>query len=412
MHPPLRSESVAGGVLVRVRSRLDAEGAEPLVQEIDRLLRAGEHLVSLDLADVAFISSAGIGALVAAHKKLTAAGGRLAVVAASPQVAGVLKLTKLDTLIGPGPMPPSESPIAGRPSAERTIGDVRLVALAPPTSRAATARVVTFGDTPVRLDLGVATYALGLGTPDAADPQPLAHAGELVAAAGCVFHRPPAADPRIDWAVPQSGHRPRLSLASGIAWEGVPTGAAGFEPTETDATVTLDALARAIVAAAGDVPVVFVAIGEIHGLVGVELVRPLATATATDHPRAGTADVAATWLSFSREPVHARRTALVVGVAAPASPDDPALAAALRPLGPSGDRALVGHVHAAVFGFRPVRREPGDPAPLVASLAATPPLAVMHLLADPAPLVGSGTSEFIRGVVWFGPLAIAGGGGA
>ena len=77
MHPPFTTESAAGGALVRVVCRLDAEGAEPLAQEIDRLLRAGEHVVRLDLSAVAFVSSAGIGALVAAYKKLKATGGRL-----------------------------------------------------------------------------------------------------------------------------------------------------------------------------------------------------------------------------------------------------------------------------------------------------------------------------------------------
>ena len=164
----------------------------------------------------------------------------------------------------------------------------------------------------------------------------------------------------------------------------------------------------ALVTVAGGGPLGFVAVGEVHGLIGAELVRPLSEATADDHPRAGTADVAARWLTFSREPAHARRTALVVGVVA--MPPDGPLAAALRPLDPAGDRTLVGHVHAAVFPFRPVRRAPGDAAELVAGLASTPPVAVMHLLADPNPLVGSGRSELVRGVAWFGPLEFATGG--
>jgi anti-sigma B factor antagonist len=411
MQPPLSCESVEGGTLVRVTCRLDAEGTAPLAQEIDRLLRAGAHVVHLDLAAVAFISSAGLGAIVAAHRKLRAAGGRLAVVAASPQVERVLRLTKLAALVGLGAAPVAPAADAAGPKPDRTIGDVRLVALTPPTSALPAAMVVPRGG-PAVFDLAPTAFALGLGTPDTDAAGPLAHAGEVVAAAGCLFHRPPAADPRNDWVVPQPGLAARLALVSGIAWEGVPSGAAGFEPAVPDATVPLDALARAVVAAAGGVAAAFVAVGEIHGLVGAELVRPLAEATATDHPRAGAAAVAARWLSFSREPVHARRTALVVGVAAPTPPADPALAALLRPLDPASDATLLGHVHAAVFAFRPVRRDPGGLAPLVAALAAAPPLAVMHLLADPAPLVGHGRSDFIRGAVWFGPLAAGGGGAA
>ena len=411
MQPPLITETVPGGTLVRVACRLDAEGAEPLGQEIDRLLRAGEHVVHLDLAAVTFISSAGIGALGAAHRKLRTAGGRLEVVVASPQVVSVLKLTRLDTLIGPGASapPPRATPPA---AAERAIGPVRLVALRPPHGPAVAVRVASEGRTAATIALSSATFALGLGTPDADDPRPLAHAGEVVAAAGCLFHRPPATDPRVDWVTPQAGLAPRLALVAGLAWEGAPSGSAGFEPAEPDATVALDDLARALVAAAGGEAVAFVAVGEIQGLVGVELVRPLAAAAAADHPRAGTAAVASRWLSFSREPAHARRTAVVVGVAAANVPRDASLAAALRPLDPGGDRTLVGHAHAAVFAYRPVPREPGDLGHLVTALAAAPPLAVMHLLADPAPLVGSGKSEFVRGAAWFAPLAAAAGGAA
>lgn len=408
MQPPFTSVAEAGGTLVRVACRLDAEGTDMLVREIERLLRAGDHVVRLDLDAVTFISSAGIGALLEAHKKLRASGGRLEVVTASPQVLGVFRLTRLDTLIGPKPAAVAP-PVAAPPAAEREVGPVRLVALTAPAGKAAVPRVAARGGTPRVMELSSASFALGLGTPDVADPRPLDHAGEVVAAAGCLFHRPPAADPRIDWVVPHAAQPVCLALAEGIAWDAAPAGSAGFEAARADGTVSLDDLARALLAACNAAATAFVAVGEIHGLVGVELVRPLAAATADDHPRAGSAAVAARWLSFSREPVHARRTALVVGVAAATVPADAALAAAVRPLDPAGDPALVGHAHAAVFAFRPVRREPGDLAPLVASLASAPPLAVMHLLADPAPLVGSGKSEFVRGAAWFWPLDAGGG---
>ena len=48
----------------------------------------------------------------------------------------------------------------------------------------------------------------------------------------------------------------------------------------------------------------------------------------------------------------------------------------------------------------------------VADLAASRPLAVMHLIADPRPVLGSGVSEFVRGAAWFAPLAVAPSGGA
>jgi hypothetical protein len=70
-----------------------------------------------------------------------------------------------------------------------------------------------------------------------------------------------------------------------------------------------------------------------------------------------------------------------------------------------------GHAHAAVFPHRPLKRGVGDLTAAVDGLAASEPLAVMHLLADPQPVLGSGQSEFVRGWCWFAPLAAVHGDG-
>jgi hypothetical protein len=116
--------------------------------------------------------------------------------------------------------------------------------------------------------------------------------------------------------------------------------------------------------------------------------------------------VASSWLSFSREPVFARQTALIVGIAT-RSGDGP-LGGFVR--GVPG-RTFRTHFHGVVFPFRPIRRGGADLAATVADLAASRPLAVMHLIADPRPVLGSGVSEFVRGAAWFAPLAIAPSGG-
>jgi len=43
----------------------------------------------------------------------------------------------------------------------------------------------------------------------------------------------------------------------------------------------------------------------------------------------------------------------------------------------------------------------------VADVAASRPIAVLHLLTDPQPVLGSGVSQFVRGAVWFAPLRVA-----
>jgi anti-sigma B factor antagonist len=413
---PITSTASESGTLVRVAVRLDAEGCEPLAQEFDRLLRAGEHRVALDLTDVAFMSSAGLGAIVAAARRFAAIGGRLEVVAASEPVRAILRLTRVDTLVGPtaggaGGRPATATRAApAAPEADRTVAGVRFTALRSPQGPPLAARCVTggfagAGSAATVLSVSPQSFALGLGTPDGDHPQPAAVTGELVVAAGAAFHRPPAVDPRIDYVIPVAGSSPPAAVVSGLAWEGEPSGKAAFTAAGDAAAVAVDDLALALLGIAGGGPLGFVAVGEIHGLVGAELVRPLVEATAGDEPLGGGGAATARWLSFSREPVHAGRTAVVVGVVAAARPVDPACAAGLRPLRAGEPAGPQGHLHAVIFPFRPIPREPGRVADLVATLAATPPLAVMHLLADPLPILGSGRSELVRGCVWFAPLA-------
>jgi hypothetical protein len=156
---------------------------------------------------------------------------------------------------------------------------------------------------------------------------------------------------------------------------------------------------------AGDI-VAMVVIGEAHGLVGAELIRPLAAASADDRPGLPGRAIAARWLSFSREPVHARRTVIIVGVATRGPATGP-LADFVRPV---GNGTVQGHFHAAVFPLRPLKRGSGDLATTVADITAAEPLALLHLLADPEPVLGIGRSQLVRGRCWFAPLAVTGAG--
>jgi len=52
----------------------------------------------LDLQNVQYVTSTGLTVLLALHRKLHAAGGRLSLCNPSPQVAEVLDVTRLNTL--------------------------------------------------------------------------------------------------------------------------------------------------------------------------------------------------------------------------------------------------------------------------------------------------------------------------
>jgi anti-sigma B factor antagonist len=88
----------AGGIVVRVAAaRIDAASAIAFKDGMKALTDACEGRVLLDLAEVGFIDSSGLGAIVASMKQL-GAGRRLELASLTPPVAKVFRLTRLDTV--------------------------------------------------------------------------------------------------------------------------------------------------------------------------------------------------------------------------------------------------------------------------------------------------------------------------
>ncbi len=58
----------------------------------------GQRLVVLDLEAVPFMDSSGLGVLVAAHRRLTALGGRIALANAASTLRKVFELTRTNRL--------------------------------------------------------------------------------------------------------------------------------------------------------------------------------------------------------------------------------------------------------------------------------------------------------------------------
>ena len=406
-----------------VRGRIDAESGAELEHAVAEELRRGQHAVRLDCTEVSFLSSAGIRVLFNVHRAAKTAGGTCLIGAASEPVARVLELTRLASLLrepklgeatvaaGAGPGADAFVTDDRKSAAEIRSGRVLLVGFEPCGSGGLAGDLVGTADdvlvgrpdeTPPR---AVPRHAFGLGLAGLADDASLsAIAGEMLAACGNVFHRPPQPFAAVDYSLGEGSHVPAVRLASGLIWEGLPRGRAGFEPADDEPAVRFDELAAALLEATPGECLALVAVAEVHGMVGVELIRPLAEATADDHPRSSDPAIVARWLSFSREPVHARQTALIVGVVGRGTPAGP-LAGFLRPLGVDGPH---GHAHAAVFPLRPLKRGAVDLAATIADLAASEPLAVMHLLGDPQPVLGSGQTELVRGCCWFAPLTVTG----
>lgn len=74
----------------------DAQNFEWTVEEL--IKNQARHII-IDLTEISFVDSAGIGILVGCHGKVASAGGQLRLAGAAERVLNVLRITKVDTIL-------------------------------------------------------------------------------------------------------------------------------------------------------------------------------------------------------------------------------------------------------------------------------------------------------------------------
>lgn len=85
-----------GAAVIRTVGELDASTAPQLRDCFDELLRSDCHQVVVNMGELDFIDSTGLGVMVAALKRFRSAGGSLSVTEPRAQIRKVLELTSLD----------------------------------------------------------------------------------------------------------------------------------------------------------------------------------------------------------------------------------------------------------------------------------------------------------------------------
>src|SRR5258708_28701172 len=90
-----------GRLELQLEGRLDANWADRVGSAIETAIRGGQHQIDLDLAQVDYISSAGIRVLVKYFKQLKTARGALRVVRTTEAVLSVLQLSAIAEMLGP-----------------------------------------------------------------------------------------------------------------------------------------------------------------------------------------------------------------------------------------------------------------------------------------------------------------------
>ncbi|MBT2475000.1 STAS domain-containing protein [Microbacterium sp. ISL-103] len=94
-----------GFAVIALSGRLTATGAPLLRKAVNDLVAAGDSKIVIDMTQLQFVDSSGLGALVGGLKSARVAGGDLRIAAVPEAVRTVLHLTNLDRVLLDHPTP-------------------------------------------------------------------------------------------------------------------------------------------------------------------------------------------------------------------------------------------------------------------------------------------------------------------
>jgi anti-anti-sigma factor len=406
----LERHKEAAWIEVRISGRLDAANAQALDAELEEIIRSGEHHIRAHMAQVDYMSSAGIRILLKYYQMLRKLDGRFGIIAPSEQVASVVALTGLNDLYAGDTTGDAAATGTRQAAGTRNINGINLTDFM--IDETARMKPALHGD-PARLEktgfpdtgsrrlavssdmIAVGIGAFGNGFEDCRD-----RFGEFMAAGGAAVCLP-AGDARApDYSIARGGFIPEAETLYAAAAQGPIQRCIRFD-TAPGSPAALEQIIEAAMTLCNEEVIAMAMVAESAGLTGAWLRQSPAQEAAQDffaYP--GVRDR----LTWAPEHIHDRCLALTAGLAAAAARD--ALAPFLRPLAPESRTS--GHFHAAAFTWRALPYGALDLAEVTETLFEEQALlGLMHLINDTRTLTGAGESLFVRGAIWLSPLAPA-----
>lgn len=417
----ITTEESAGLLEVRLCGRLDNESVDDLDEAVSEILRRGHHAALVDLREVDYISSAGLGTLVRCYKRFQAIHGMFGVGAASSHATEIIRLTGLAKLLMCDPDEIRQRASGGRtttmPSYSVAATDeleMQIYEFMPQARQ----QCSVWGD-PMRLtktgydashcrtvsfaadSVGFGIAALGKDFEDCSG-----RFGEFLAVGGGVIVQPTPDGGKPDYQLAAGEFVPRPHVLYGASCTGDFARMVRFSPAPGRKDVEFSRLVSRCLEHSPTETATLVFVAESAGLIGAGMRRSPAAVSVGGSGADFTYPGIRNWLSFTPERTHSHTLTLIVGIASrhvPAGVTGPLLPL-LRPLG--GKSGVHGHFHAAVFSYRPLKKRKLDLVETTATLLESEDLqAVLHLLNDDRAISGGGESRFAGGACWIGPLA-------
>ena len=291
-----------GNVLeLSIKGRLDNYWSEFLSERLNTVVNDGAHHLRLDLSEVNYLSSAGIGVLVRIHQQLKAIQGTFVIDKASDRVRAVLKLVALESILfstasRPAGAPPA-SPAQTLEIEPGTIDVYNLAAASPMKCQLIGdpslihSGSVDAGSCQTR-QLSDSSIALGLGAFGANYEDCRSRFGEFVAVGGCCAYLPTDGTSVPDYLVSAEKFVPEVQMLYGIECHGAPTQLLRFE-CRHDARLPLHELAAQCLKISGATTLVIAMLAEASKVVGAALSSsPAVAAARLDFPHVRD------WISF------------------------------------------------------------------------------------------------------------------
>ena len=353
-------QQLEDALAVKVRGRLDNYWTEHLRTNLEEFVRGGAHVIRLDLSEVSFLSSAGVGLLMLIYRQLKEIGGTLVIASPSVRVKQVLDLCKLSPH-------PADQPGTGesrRAQVRNTplyvsVCSIRDAGMSHAKAvdlrayrRSRITEVVRLRSERLPIaEVSRINFRARSGGFRARLRGCAVRFGEFLAVGGSAAYLPTDGTNVPDFMVCSGDLVPEVNVLYGLRCEGGFTHLLRFEAAHADSPVVFSELVATALEVSGAPAIGMVMVVESAGLVGAALRRspgtaPVANTSPFQYPEVRT------WLSFSTERLYSRSLVLISGIAA-SSPSEP-LAPLLRRMG--GEALPVGHFHAAAFSYRPLKK--------------------------------------------------------
>lgn len=393
---------------LRLSGRLDASWAEFVGQAIEDVIRGGKHHVRLHLAEVDYISSAGIRVVVKYYRQLNSIRGSLAVTSPSTAAMQTLRMAGLASMLQSAAAP--AKPAAAAPAAVQcgrvslqvleSAPDAKPITLAVHGDPTRIAQGATAPGDSVPLKFDANAWGLGIGAfgrdfADCAD-----RFGEFLAIGGAAATMPADGESTPDFLIATGQLIPAVEALQAIRGSGAFSTLFRFESAARGEVVGICEVLVAAMDRLGTDTIAVAIAAEAGAVVGAALTHSparLAGRSLMEFP------AVRDHMAFTTERGTERSTILAIGVVtrAPAA----TLAPHVRALGFGTD--LQAHVHALAFPYRPLPTGSIQLHETVASLLeGSLAQSLLHLMADDRPYEGVGQTELFRGACWCAPVGV------